>query len=265
MGVRSAPRLRSACRSHATQLILDTLGAHTRLDKTVFLGQLKIKWRYAAGEIAIIVVGVLLAISLDSCNEARIARRTEKEYLTRLAEDLRTDTATFNFVDRALARKTAALSFADNAIGGTRALADTLKLFQALVYGANFSWNQPRVRTTTFEELQSTGNLRLLRDPNLRAQVVRYYTAAEGDYLRIAGRRTRYGPLTYELVPRKSEFLLDSAASRAQSQFLVEALMNSDIKSAILAERNLATFVAEMNVGLQQRALELLRALEATS
>ena len=228
----------------------------------MFVRPLRINWRYAAGEIAIIVVGILLAISLDNCNDARIARRTEHEYVTRLAEDLRTDTTTFNFVDRALGRKAAALTFSDSIIKGVAALPDTLMFLQALVLGSNFSWNQPRVRTTTFEELQSTGNLRLLRDQKLRTQVVRYYTSAEADYLRIAGRRTRYGPLTYELLPRKGEFVLDSAAARAQSKVLVDALMNSEIDTAIRAERNLATFVAEMNAGLKQRAHELLRALE---
>jgi hypothetical protein len=228
----------------------------------VLIRRLVINWQYAAGEIAIIVVGILLAISLDNCNEARIARRTEAEYVTRLAEDLRTDTATFSMVDRGLRSKTAALSLADSVVRGTAALPDTLRFLQALVSGSNFAWNQPRVRTTTFEELQSTGNLRLLRNQSLRAQVVRYYTSAEGDYLRIAGRRTRYGPLTYELLPRTGEFILDSAVARTHSKLLVSAVMTSEIDMAILAERNLATFVTDMNAGLKQRALELLRVLE---
>lgn len=231
----------------------------------MFVRKLAINWRYAVGEIAIIVVGVLLAISLDNCNDARIARRIEREYVKRLAEDLRTDTATFSFVDRALKRKTAALAFADSIVDRAAALGDTLRFLQALVSGANFAWNQPRVRTTTFEELQSTGNLRLLRDQNLRTEVVRYYTSAEGDYLRIAGRRTRYGPLTYELLPRKTEFVLDSAIARAQSRRLLDTLLRSELAPAILAERNLAMFVAEINVGLERRALELLRVLERRS
>lgn len=231
----------------------------------MFVRKLRINWRYAAGEIAIIVIGVLLAISLDNCNDARIARRIENEYVTRLAEELRTDTATFSFVARALKRKAAALAFADSVVSGSAVPFDTLKFLQALVSGANFAWNQPRVRTTTFEELQSTGNLRLLRDEKLRTEVVGYYTSAEGDYLRIAGRRTRYGPLTYELLPRKGEFVIDSAAARVQSRKLVDALLKSELAPAILAERNLGTFVAEMNAGLKQRAVELLRALDRRS
>jgi hypothetical protein len=225
----------------------------------------EINWRYAAGEISIIVIGVLLAISLDNCNDGRIARRTEREYLARLTADLRADTATFGFVDRALKRKTASLAYADSVISRTAELHDTLGFLQAIVSGANFAWNQPRVQTTTFEELQSTGNLRLLRNEDLRTKVVRYYTSAEGDYLRIAGRRTRYGPLTYELLPRKAEFVLDSAVAGVHAKRLVEGLRHSELAPAIVAERNLATFVAEMNAGLKQRATELLRDFEQRS
>ena len=222
-----------------------------------------INWRYAGGEIAIIVVGILVAITLDNWNNTRLHRRTEREYLARLAEDLRTDTATFAMVDRGLQRKQEALASVDSVLAARDgALRDTIAFLQAVVSGSNFAWNQPRVRTTTFEELHSTGNLRLLRDRALRAQVVRYYAFAEGDYLRIAGRRTRYGPLTYELVPRQTEFTLDSARARAQSAAIVQAIMRSDLRAAIVAERNLASFVSEMNAGLKTRSRELLERLE---
>ncbi|HSL70715.1 MAG TPA: hypothetical protein VK864_10770 [Longimicrobiales bacterium] len=224
----------------------------------MFIRKVTINWRYTFGEIAIIVMGILIAIALDNCNDARNARRLESEYIARLTEDLRTDTMTFGFVDRALTRKVAALSHADSIINARAALGDTLTFLQDLINAANFSWNQPRVRTTTFQELQSTGNLRLISDPEIRAMIVRYYTSAEGDYLRIAARQTRYGDLTYELLPRKDEFVLDSAAARSRMSGLTNNVLRSDISGAIMAERNYATFISSMNAGLQQRALELL-------
>lgn len=228
----------------------------------MFLRRPAINWRYAAGEIAIIVVGVLIAITLDNCNDTRINRRHERGYLTRLAEDLTTDTATFAFVGRALQRKQASLALVDSVLNGGTALGDTTAFLQAVISASNFAWNQPRVRTTTFQELHSTGNLRLLRDPNLRAAVVGYYASAERDYLRIEGRRTRYGPLTYELLPRQSEFALDSARARTRNGLLVQTIMRSDLPAAIIAERNLANFVNEINADLKRRSIELLERVE---
>ena len=217
-----------------------------------------INWRYATGEISIIVVGVLIAITLDNCNDARINRRVEHEYLTRLAEDLRTDTATFGFVHRTLQRKHTSLALVDSVLNGRSPVNDTTAFLQAVISASNFAWNQPRVRTTTFQELHSTGNLRLLRDPELRAAIVQYYTSAEGDYLRIEGRRTRYGPLTYELLPRRTEFALDSTVARARRAELLQAIIRSDLARATTAERNLATFLNDINAGLKRRSIELL-------
>lgn len=221
-----------------------------------------IDWRYATGEIAIIVVGILIAITLDSCNQARVNRREERAYLARLAEDLMTDTTTFAFVERALQRKQAALALVDSVMNTAAMLRDTTAFLQAVIHASNFAWNQPRVRTTTFQELHSTGNLRLLRDADLRGAIVRYYAAAEGDYLRIEGRRTRYGPLTYELLPRQTEFALDSARAGQRNAQLVQAIMRSDLPAAITAERNLANFVSELNTGLKRRSMELLQRVE---
>ena len=225
------------------------------------LRRLPVNWRYAVGEIAIIVIGILIAIALDNWNDARTGRRLEHEYLTRLEEDLRADTATFRLMDRAVKRKSSALSTVDSTLrhGMTR---DTLALLQALISGSNFAWNQGRARTATFEELQSTGNLRLIRDSELRAQIVRYYASVEGDYERIRSRRTRYGPLTYELLPRKEEFVLDSAAARTRLNALTTAVLGSDIRSALMAERNFAAFVRSMHTELLDRAVLLLAYVE---
>ena len=224
--------------------------------------KLGINWRYATGEISIIVVGVLIAITLDNCNDARIARTLEREYLARLAEDLKADTATSVFIGRVLDRKERGLASVDSVVNRGAVLRDTLTFLQTLVSSANFAWNVPRVRTTTFQELQSTGNLRLLRDPDLRAHVVDYYGSAEGDYLRMQGRRTRYGPLSYELVPRKGEFVIDSTRARLEARPLVEAIMRSDLHAATIAERNFATFVGELNAGRKRRSRELLDRIE---
>lgn len=231
----------------------------------MLLRRLGIVWQHTIGEIAIIVIGVLIAIALDGWNDARIDRRLEKDYLERLAEDLRADTATFSFMEHRVKRKVAALSVADSVLRGQRIVRDTVTFLQALVSGSNFAWNQSKARTTTFQELQMTGNLRLIRSTALRAGIVNYYSAAEGDYDRIRARRTQYGPLTYQLLPRKKEFALDSAAVRGRLNVLTKAIFRSDLAEAIVAERNFAAFILEMNAGMQRRALALLGVIERQS
>ena len=71
--------------------------------------QLRVSWRYAAGEITIIVVGILIALAVDNWNEARNTGRRETDYLMRVVADLRRDTAMLAFTDSLLDRKEEAL------------------------------------------------------------------------------------------------------------------------------------------------------------
>ncbi len=63
---------------------------------------------YAIGEIALVVVGILIALQINTWNEQRKNRDAEEEYLTAIAEDLRSDIASNeNIIEMARNRKTA--------------------------------------------------------------------------------------------------------------------------------------------------------------
>ena len=52
--------------------------------------------RYAIGEIVLVVVGILIALSINNWNENKKTIRLEKQYLERLELDLVQDTLYFN-------------------------------------------------------------------------------------------------------------------------------------------------------------------------
>ena len=52
--------------------------------------------RYAIGEIVLVVLGILIALSVNNWNEDRKKTNTEVEYLIRLRSDLANDTAYFH-------------------------------------------------------------------------------------------------------------------------------------------------------------------------
>jgi len=47
--------------------------------------------RYAIGEIVLVVIGILIALSINNWNEERKNDKLQKEYLTRLVQDLNQD------------------------------------------------------------------------------------------------------------------------------------------------------------------------------
>lgn len=221
-----------------------------------------VNWRYAAGEITIIVIGVLIALGVDNCNESRVARRREHDYLTRLAADIRRDTAMFALSDSLLDGKERALAAVDSVLSSKRPMRDTVAFLQAVVRSSNLGWNQPRVRPTTFQDLLSTGNLRLVRDLELRSAIVQYYTAAEGTYDRIRSRVPGYAQRTYELLPRRAEFEYAGPASGPELALLTAAVLAAELRPLLTAEQNLARFMRQQNSLLRDNALGLLRQLE---
>ena len=51
----------------------------------------KINWRYALGEILIVIIGITLAFSLNNWNEGRKQAVARSQYLTQLRQDLESD------------------------------------------------------------------------------------------------------------------------------------------------------------------------------
>jgi hypothetical protein len=226
--------------------------------------KLAVNWRYAFGEIAIVVIGVLIALTLNNWNESRRDGERERDYLDRLAADVRRDTTAFAFTDSLLNAKERGLAQADSVINGGQLLRDTAAFLQSIVSAANFSWSQTRVRTTTYLDLQSTGNLRLIRDATLRGKIVQYYEQAESEFNRIMTRRTGYGALTYELLPRKEEFILD-VPDRNGLGVLTRRVMTPELGRLLTAERNFARFVRERNAVLRANSVQLLSDLSAAA
>jgi hypothetical protein len=126
------------------------------------------------GEFLVIAAGVLVALAVDQWNEEREDRAREDLYIERLRADLTWDTANFAGFDRGpMAAKTEVLSafLAEDAVG-------RLMARPGLV--ADLNWSSfkalPANRPATFEELQSTGDLSLLRDLELRGALSHYYS-----------------------------------------------------------------------------------------
>lgn len=53
---------------------------------------------YAVGEIVLVVVGILIALSINNWNEEKKLRKLERTYLTGILDDLKTDTTSINNV-----------------------------------------------------------------------------------------------------------------------------------------------------------------------
>ena len=63
-----------------------------RIRQSLFVdGGAKRYFFYAIGEIILVVIGILIALQINNWNEYKKDRILEKDYLTRLREDLKFD------------------------------------------------------------------------------------------------------------------------------------------------------------------------------
>jgi hypothetical protein len=133
--------------------------------------------RSLLGEFVIIVAGVLAALAVQQWQNAMDDRELEAAYIERLRADLAADTASFAEFDRTyVAAKASVLSdlLAEDPLDR---LGERPDLMQDLSYSSFIAL--PTNRPATFEELQSTGGLSLLRDIELRGAISSYYSGFE--------------------------------------------------------------------------------------
>ena len=134
-------------------------------------------WFAAAVELAIVVIGILLALQVSNWNQARADARRARAYLARMVADLETDLR----VNRDRARFMAqvnryglqALAHADTgALAGGSAWNTVLAYYQA---GQFYAYSR---EDNTFAEMRDSGDLGLIRDPQLRSALAFYYQSS---------------------------------------------------------------------------------------
>jgi len=130
--------------------------------------------RYAIGEIALVVLGILIALSINNWNEERKDRGIEISYLERLLVDLKKDTVTLNQKIQ-LADKLSADYI--NYIQKMYTEQKTSEDFKNLVLTADINAGKDNLLITdvTFVELVNSGKLDLISDKLLKSKIVIYY------------------------------------------------------------------------------------------
>lgn len=129
-------------------------------------------WMLLILELLIVIGGVFIGIQAANWNSDRHERGLEREYLSRILDDLNQDARSLElnigYWEQVAAFGDTALAYAESgrASGGWPVL---IAFYQASQY------NPYAARSTAFSELQSSGNLRLITDAALRDALARYY------------------------------------------------------------------------------------------
>ena len=127
-------------------------------------------------ELVVVVLGILIAFQIDRWGEDRRDREHEFDYLARLKNDLQIEIQSMD----------AALQHAESRIAAVVLLEDVLvnpsvALEQPVAVAAaveTATWRSfPQINAFVYSELQSTGNLALIRSELLRRELANHYSS----------------------------------------------------------------------------------------
>jgi len=156
--------------------------------------------KYAIGEIILVVIGILIALSINNWNEGQNKKQLEKNYLQNFLLDLKTDSLCLarNYETLNNEKKVGLKLIKKLLDSSPSCCQDSIKT--AIANSSFLGWAIHNERSkATFNEIVSSGNLKLISNPNLRVAIMKYYAYWDHAYERQEQRKSNYANLTYEL------------------------------------------------------------------
>lgn len=134
-------------------------------------------FKYAIGEIILVVIGILIALQINNWNENIKFRNQEQQYINRLLIENKKNSTIFSDEIKRLENNNRIIEKFSTALN-TKSFSDSLLIQAAsdyMIYGSLYPIFSPS--TSTYKDLSSTGNLNLIKDIALREQIVGHYEA----------------------------------------------------------------------------------------
>jgi hypothetical protein len=134
---------------------------------------------YAIGEIILVVVGILIAVSIDDWSDQKKLLNQKEAYIKRLIAENKQDLENFTQFKQEVEMAMATIDAFCEALKDETS-SDSVILYtteQYMMYGSLVPiFNSSR---STFDDLSNTGNLKVISDLSLRNQVVEHYAEVQ--------------------------------------------------------------------------------------
>ena len=158
-------------------------------------------FKYAIGEIVLVVVGILLALQINNWNETKKLEKLKVVYIDKLIKDLKADIINSNNNKAETAALAQHGKFIIETITKNKPIIDKNVFIMKLQQTGRV--NFPNLANNTFLDLQTSGNLKLFKNDDL-VEALRSYYKSDVDFWREAYiSRTAEGllPKVVEIIP----------------------------------------------------------------
>ena len=207
---------------------------------------------YAVGEILLVVIGILIALQINTWNENRNERFAERRYVNDLIEDLKNDSIMLNDIYTFLESKSRSKEKIAPILRGELVAIDSMP------YHFNIQWavlDKFTPTTITIEELKNDGKLNIIRDSGLRRKIVSLYN----HYSKEEFAEDMFNQQNFKLMGLASQYFGNLLEPKPVE--LSEALQNKAFVNGIIAN---FTFARKDAIDqLQKQCASLIKELEA--
>jgi len=131
-------------------------------------------WFVVLVELMVVVIGLMMAFQVDRWREVRDEHRQERDYIERLTDDLEADIPAITFAIEMQTTRLDLVELLMAAVDDPEAALTRPAEFLAAIYQAAYTYT-PTLTSHTFEDLRSTGNMRLIRNRNVKDALYEYY------------------------------------------------------------------------------------------
>jgi len=144
-------------------------------------------FKYAIGEIVLVVVGILIALSINNWNEERKSENLTRTYLNNLKLDLLSDLSGIEKTIKDINNFEEEGHYSLDVIDGK---IDTIKkerFLKSLIWNNHYPIFQPS--RSTYDDLINSGNIKLIKDNDLKVALSKYYL--QNDWWEQFGQRAK--------------------------------------------------------------------------
>ena len=159
---------------------------------------------YAIGEIILVVIGILIALQINNWNSLKKDKLLEKQYLENFLRDFESDSMSLVYFSEAYPMKIEALLLARKYNLHRFEIKDSIGFIDKMGYGGVGSRATMVDSKSTYEDIISTGNLRLITSKTLKQSILYYYQHVENTRLYLGNLKTEYATYINSFSPYDS-------------------------------------------------------------
>ena len=139
-------------------------------------------FKYAIGEIVLVVIGILIALQINNWNENRIENKAIKAYLISFIEDLNKEKEGLEVINNWHSFKYYSMQYTQSYSIWDKGLPEVYnKEFIQITYGTMHRAVLYPMAKSTFEELKSSGMYSKI-NPKIKYEIEYYYLTMENDF-----------------------------------------------------------------------------------